>query len=112
MPLKVLVTGATGRAGANICRQLVERGDAVRALARPGADTGPLSALGVEIVNGDVTDAEDVRRAAAGCDAAIHCAALLGGASRTWPISRPSIHGAPSTSSTRRRRKAWAGLLP
>jgi dihydroflavonol-4-reductase len=80
--LKVLVTGATGLAGANICRQLVERGDAVRALARPSADSGPLNALGVEIAPGDVTDADDVRRAAAGCDAAIHCAALLGGASQ------------------------------
>ena len=30
----VLVTGATGLAGANIARLLLERGDAVRALAR------------------------------------------------------------------------------
>jgi nucleoside-diphosphate-sugar epimerase len=79
---KVLVTGATGLAGANICRQLIERGDAVRALARATADTAPLVALGVEIGTGDVTDADDVRRAAKGCDAAIHCAALLGGASQ------------------------------
>jgi dihydroflavonol-4-reductase len=78
----VLVTGATGLAGANVCRQLTERGDTVRVLARSGADTGPLKGLGVEIVTGDVTEADDVRRAAAGCEAAIHCAALLGGASQ------------------------------
>ena len=78
----VLVTGATGLAGANICKLLVERGDRVRALARAGADTDPLAALGVEVVTGDITDADDVRRAAAGSDAAIHCAALLGGASQ------------------------------
>jgi dihydroflavonol-4-reductase len=78
----VLVTGATGLAGANICQQLVERGDRVRALARDGADTEPLAALGVEVVTGDVTAADDVRRATAGCDATIHCAALLGGASQ------------------------------
>jgi dihydroflavonol-4-reductase len=78
----VLVTGATGLAGANICKLLTERGDAVRALARQSADTGPLAALGVEVVTGDVTDAEAVVRAAAGSDAAIHCAALLGGASQ------------------------------
>lgn len=82
MTLKVFVTGATGLAGANICRQLIERGDQVRALARPNADTTPLTALGVEIAIGDVTAADDVRRAAAGCDVAIHCAALLGGASQ------------------------------
>jgi dihydroflavonol-4-reductase len=78
----ILVTGATGLAGANVCRQLTARGDAVRALARSGADTGPLADLGVEIVTGDVTEANDLRRAAAGCAAAIHCAALLGGASQ------------------------------
>jgi dihydroflavonol-4-reductase len=78
----VLVTGATGLAGANICQLLIERGDTVRALARAGADTEPLESLGVEVVTGDVTDADDVLRATTGCDAAIHCAALLGGASQ------------------------------
>jgi nucleoside-diphosphate-sugar epimerase len=78
----VLVTGATGLAGANICKLLVERGDAVRALARESADIGPLVSLGAEIVTGDVTSAQDVQRAAAGADSAIHCAALLGGASQ------------------------------
>ncbi len=78
----VLVTGATGLAGANICKQLTERGDHVRALARETADTAPLAALGVEVITGDVTDADAVVRAARGADSAIHCAALLGGASQ------------------------------
>lgn len=78
----VLVTGATGLAGANICKLLIDRGDRVRALARETADTDPLAALGVEVITGDVTDAEAVRRAATGSDSAIHCAALLGGASQ------------------------------
>ncbi len=82
MTQTILVTGATGLAGANICKLLRERGDAVRALARETADTAPLAALGVEIVTGDVTDPDAVRRAATGSDAAIHCAALLGGASQ------------------------------
>ena len=82
MTQTVLVTGATGLAGANICKLLTERGDAVRALARDTADTAPLAALGVEIVTGDVTDPNAVLRAATGSDAAIHCAALLGGASQ------------------------------
>ena len=58
----VFVTGATGLTGANVCKQFIERGDRVRALSRPAADTGPLVALGVQIVPGDITDAEDVRR--------------------------------------------------
>jgi dihydroflavonol-4-reductase len=78
----VLVTGATGLAGANICKLLVERGDVVRALARETAETAPLAALGVEVVTGDVTDPDAVLRAATGSDSAIHCAALLGGASQ------------------------------
>jgi dihydroflavonol-4-reductase len=82
MSQTVLVTGATGLAGANICKLLIERGDTVRALARQSADTGPLAELGVEVVTGDVTDPDAVVRAATGSDAAIHCAALLGGASQ------------------------------
>ena len=64
MSQTVLVTGATGLAGANICKLLVDRGDRVRALARETADTAPLAALGVEVVTGDVTDADG--RAAGG----------------------------------------------
>jgi dihydroflavonol-4-reductase len=79
---KILVTGATGLAGANICQLLAERGDHVRALSRPTADVGPLVALGVEVVDGDITEADDVRKAARGMDCVIHCAALLGGASQ------------------------------
>jgi dihydroflavonol-4-reductase len=81
----VFVTGATGLAGANVCKLLIERGDRVRALARASADTEPLVALGVEITSGDITDSDDVRRAATGADSAIHCAALLGGASQNLP---------------------------
>jgi dihydroflavonol-4-reductase len=82
MAQTVLVTGATGLAGANICKLLVERGDRVRALARATADTEPLSELGIDVVTGDVTDPAAVLAAAKGSDAAIHCAALLGGASQ------------------------------
>ncbi len=82
MSQTVLVTGATGLAGANVCKQLLERGDNVRALARESADTGPLKELGVEVISGDISDAGDVLGAAQGCDSAIHCAALLGGASQ------------------------------
>jgi dihydroflavonol-4-reductase len=78
----VFVTGATGLTGANVCKLLVGRGDNVRALARDGADVGPIVAMGVELVTGDITSADDVQRAAEGCESAVHCAALLGGASQ------------------------------
>jgi dihydroflavonol-4-reductase len=90
----VFVTGATGLAGANVCKLLVERGDAVRALARDGADVGPLVDLGVDVITGDVTDPGDVLRAATGSDAAIHCAALLGGASQDLePFRAVNVEG-------------------
>jgi dihydroflavonol-4-reductase len=76
------VTGATGLTGANVCRLLVERGDGARALVRSNADSAPLAALGAELAVGDVTDAQSVATAAAGCDGVIHCAALLGGSSQ------------------------------
>jgi nucleoside-diphosphate-sugar epimerase len=78
----IFVTGGTGLTGANVCEQLIARGDAVRALVRNPADAEALTAIGVDVVQGDIADPDDVSRAAKGCDAAIHCAALLGGASQ------------------------------
>ncbi len=82
MPSTIFVTGATGQTGSNVCEQLVERGDHVRALVRNPDEATALADIGVELVKGDVSDADDVLRAAKGADAAIHCAALLGGASQ------------------------------
>ena len=44
-----VVTGATGMIGGHIAEQLVARGEAVRALVRPGSDTSFLCELGVEL---------------------------------------------------------------
>lgn len=78
----VFVTGGTGLTGSNVCRQLVARGDDVRALVRSATDAEPLAALGVQLLTGDITDPVAVKAAAGGSEAAIHCAALLGGASQ------------------------------
>jgi dihydroflavonol-4-reductase len=78
----IFVTGGTGLTGANVCEQLMARGDAVRALVRNPADAAALTEIGVDVVQGDIAVADDVSRASKGCDAAIHCAALLGGASQ------------------------------
>ena len=78
----VFVTGGTGLTGANVCEQLIGRGDAVKALVRQPEEAAALAEIGVELVQGDIVEAQDVKRAAEGCEAAIHCAALLGGASQ------------------------------
>ena len=78
----IFVTGATGQTGGNVCEQLIERGEYVRALVRNPDEATALAGIGVELIKGDISDADDVLRAAKGAEAAIHCAALLGGASQ------------------------------
>lgn len=68
--------------GANVCQQLVERGDHVRALVRAPDEAQALAEIGVELIRGDIAEPADVERAGESCEAAIHCAALLGGASQ------------------------------
>ncbi|WP_283612542.1 SDR family oxidoreductase [Mycolicibacterium poriferae] len=46
----VLVTGATGLTGSNVCRQLAERGDRPRALVRNPSTARALAAVGAELV--------------------------------------------------------------
>jgi dihydroflavonol-4-reductase len=64
----LLVTGATGSVGANVCRLARRDGYEVRAMVRSGTDTEPLEELGAKTVTGDVTDPESLRAAAGGVD--------------------------------------------
>jgi len=68
-----LVTGATGFLGWHVARKLIERGHRVRALARPGSRVRELDE--VEVVSGDLRDAESLARATAGCGVVFHVAA-------------------------------------
>lgn len=72
----VLVTGGAGFIGSHLCDALVARGDRVRVL--DDLSTGRRDNLppGVELIVGDVADAEAVRAAAAGVDAIVHLAAI------------------------------------
>ena len=77
--MKVLVTGATGFTGGHLAQHLIGRGDEVRALVRPQSrdkfDRSPLPAKGVVRVDGDLSDAAAVRRAADDVDVIYHVAA-------------------------------------
>ena len=73
--MKALLTGGTGFLGKNVARALVARGHEVRLLAREGSNLAGLPAG--EIVRGDVCDAASLRRAAEGCQAILHMAALV-----------------------------------
>jgi len=64
----VLVTGATGKVGNAVARELARRGDQVRALVRDPGRARPLLPDAVELVRGDVTDPASIERAVAGCE--------------------------------------------
>lgn len=62
----ILITGATGRTGAEAAKGLAKRGLAVRALVRNAEKAAPLAAAGVELALGDAADAAAVRAALRG----------------------------------------------
>lgn len=74
-PVRVLVTGGTGFIGQHVVQALVERGYAVRVLARPTADIAFLEALGVEVFTGDILDDTSCLAAARDCEGVFHLAA-------------------------------------
>ncbi|MEO8049232.1 MAG: hopanoid-associated sugar epimerase [Acidobacteriota bacterium] len=73
----VLVTGATGFIGWQVARQLLQRGQRVRALVRdPARSAKALAELeGVETVRGDLRDEDSLRRSVEGCETVYHVAA-------------------------------------
>ncbi|MDE0607916.1 MAG: NAD-dependent epimerase/dehydratase family protein [Acidimicrobiaceae bacterium] len=81
--MKVLVTGATGYLGSIVTRRLVSDGHDVRLLVRTPAKVDPLmgklavDASVLEVVEGDITDASSVTGAVRGCEAVVHCAAIV-----------------------------------
>jgi len=73
----ILVTGATGFTGMALTNELVRRGEKVRALVRSLSSARALSKAGVELVEGDLTRAEDVERAAEGVSLIYHIGAVF-----------------------------------
>ena len=78
----VLLLGASGLLGHNVLRLLLERGEAVRVLLRPGSKLLPLDFGPAphdppgcpDVQVGSPLDFDTLLRAAAGCDAIINCA--------------------------------------
>lgn len=79
--MKVLITGGTGFVGAWTAKAAQDAGHEIRFLVRnPDRLKTSAAEIGVDIsdhVVGDIADGETTAAALAGCDAVIHCAAMV-----------------------------------
>lgn len=73
--VKAFVTGGTGFIGKRLVRKLRERGDDVVALVRTPSKADELRELGVQIVEGDLSNEAAIRQGVAGADAVFHVGA-------------------------------------
>jgi len=91
--VRVFVTGGTGFIGSHLVDRLLERGDAVRALARSPQKAAGLSERGVEVIWGDLDDAEALARGVAGVEVVYHVAGLVGLKGQREQVRRVNVGG-------------------
>jgi len=94
--MTALVTGAAGFVGSAVVRQLLERGESVRAFVRSSSDLRNLTDLNIEILRGDLTDRRSMDAALKGCDSLFHVAADY----RLW-VPNPAAMFAANVEGTR-----------
>jgi len=87
----ILVAGGTGFVGTKVAHALRAAELPVRVLARRPERQDQLRSWGCEVVEGDMTDAESLRRAVEGCTAVVHLVAILLG--RPEEFERIMIQG-------------------
>jgi dihydroflavonol-4-reductase len=91
---RLLVTGANGHVGSNLCRLLVDEGHDVVALVRKSSDLRGLVGVDVEYKHGDILDAESVRAAARGVQSVFNVAAVYATSGHSVEeIMRPAVEG-------------------
>ena len=76
MARSAFLTGATGFVGRHVVERLVADGVKIRALVRPTSDTSQLTAVGAELIEGDLRDADIIRQGIEGIDVVYHLAAV------------------------------------
>ena len=93
----ILVTGATGFIGSHVVGRLRnEKHAAVRALVRNPAKAEHLLKLGVELVQGDLSDVSAVERALQGCTIVIHSAAQVSSVPGREAFEQSNVAGTES----------------
>ena len=80
--MRILVTGGTGFIGPHIVSRLVDDAHAVRVLEHTAGSSAALPSQ--EAVQGEMTDAESLRRAAESQDVVVHLVALLSGSAEEF----------------------------
>ena len=74
--MKIVVTGATGTLGMAIMERLRKDGNSVIGIGRSKTKINQLIQKGFEIVNCDITDAQQLSQKIIDCEVIIHCAAF------------------------------------
>jgi nucleoside-diphosphate-sugar epimerase len=74
--MRAFVTGGTGFIGGQVIRKLRARGDEVVALVRSPGRAVHLAELGCELVEGDLSSTDAIRRGVHGCNSVFHIAAV------------------------------------
>jgi nucleoside-diphosphate-sugar epimerase len=74
--VRAFVTGATGFIGSHVVRKLRVRGDEVIALVRDPMKAGDLRRLDCELVQGDLSSDDAIRRGCEGVDSVFHIGAV------------------------------------
>ncbi len=96
---RCLLTGASGFIGGRLAERLLRAGQPVRCLVRPSGDGARrarlerLERLGAELTIGDLGDRASLEAAAQGCDAVLHCAALVSDWATVGEIVAANVDG-------------------
>ena len=80
----ILVTGGSGFVGGHVVHELRGRDLPVRGLVRDPRHGSKLAAWGSELVQGDMTDPDSLRRAADGVETVVHLVAIRQGRERDF----------------------------
>jgi uncharacterized protein YbjT (DUF2867 family) len=105
----ILVAGGTGFIGPKVVHALRAEDHPVRILARKPEKHDQLRAWGCEVVQGDVTDAASLRRAAEGCETVIDLVALISG--KPEEFQRVMIQGTRDLISAAKKARAKRFIL-
>ncbi|MGZ4352959.1 MAG: NAD(P)H-binding protein [Gaiellaceae bacterium] len=89
--MTILVTGGTGFVGGHVVHELRAQERPLRLLVRDPRSGARAAGLGAELVQGDMTDADSLRRAVEGCRAVVHLVAIRRG--RPQDFERLMVQG-------------------